>query len=247
MSWGNNLLATHLLQPSPSSQSWTNRSRETGAVEQQDGKLALLVILTTSTALAIILLLLILVRIGCLKGKLCLRRRHKERRSSLSRFAVSDRELAQQASIQTTFEHSRQKHDTSSSSSYTMKLIDNDLIIETQVTTPIDPVQLDDGPITFGWEQQEPELVASTSLAFQPMETQSLEASPKTPTRQLVSWMTPSGFGLTQSRTSCVSDDENERRHSYRYGNQLEYCGGAYGYVDPLFSHHFDINMKQDR
>lgn len=51
------------------------------------------------------------------------------------------------------------------------------------------------------------------------------------------------GFGFTQSKNSCLFEDEEEppvncySNYTYRHGNQLEYMGGPYGYVDPLFSH----------
>ena len=51
------------------------------------------------------------------------------------------------------------------------------------------------------------------------------------------------GFGFTQSKNSCLFEEEEEQpvncysNYSYRHGNQLEYMGGPYGYVDPLFSH----------
>lgn len=51
------------------------------------------------------------------------------------------------------------------------------------------------------------------------------------------------GFGFTQSKNSCLFEDEEDdvepptSPYSYRHGNQVEYMGGPYGYVDPLFSH----------
>lgn len=60
------------------------------------------------------------------------------------------------------------------------------------------------------------------------------------------------GFGFTQSKSSCLFEDDEDSDdgltsstgtcYSYRNGNQLEYMGGPYGYVDPLFGHQLAAN-----
>ena len=57
------------------------------------------------------------------------------------------------------------------------------------------------------------------------------------------------GFGFTRSGSSldasqlCKEDSAQSIaspvRYTYSYGNQTEYMGGPYGYVDPMFGHHF--------
>jgi len=273
MSWSNNLLATHILQPH-SSEAWTNRSRDATIAAEQDGKFTLLVILTTSTGLAIILLLLIFFRIGCLKGKICLKERHNEHNSPPS--STNDgtfSKAAQQPSNQTTFIHTMIEHDTSSS--YTIKLIDNDLIIETQEN---EMFECEERPSLLGAEE---ESFNSTGTAQSPadsisfpqqhwlsssecnhssvalMEIKSLNSSPKTcpqvacemvneeHNRVHRSRFTHSpGFEFTKFRSSYCSNVDDDERQTYTYGNQLEYCGGLYGYVDPLFSCHYSHTIK---
>lgn len=70
------------------------------------------------------------------------------------------------------------------------------------------------------------------------------------------------GFGFSQSKSSCLFEDEDDdsssnngcqlssagQQHSgysYRNGNQVEYMGGPYGYVDPLYSHQLANNHRQ--
>lgn len=63
------------------------------------------------------------------------------------------------------------------------------------------------------------------------------------------------GFGFTQSKSSCLFEDDDDEEYeldellaapavtySYRNGNQFEYMGGPYGYVDPLYSHQLPNN-----
>lgn len=68
------------------------------------------------------------------------------------------------------------------------------------------------------------------------------------------------GFGFSQSKSSCLFEDDDEDDvsnhplsstatqqggYSYRNGNQLEYMGGPYGYVDPLYSHQLVDHQRQ--
>lgn len=70
------------------------------------------------------------------------------------------------------------------------------------------------------------------------------------------------GFGFSQSKSSCLFEDDDDdsqpalsssssagqQQHSgysYRNGNQVEYMGGPYGYVDPLYSHQLANNHRQ--
>ncbi|EFX79737.1 hypothetical protein DAPPUDRAFT_103942 [Daphnia pulex] len=62
------------------------------------------------------------------------------------------------------------------------------------------------------------------------------------------------GFGFTQSKSSCLFEEEEDddglmvmgdvppSSYSYRNGNQFEYMGGPYGYVDPIYSHQLASN-----
>jgi hypothetical protein len=66
------------------------------------------------------------------------------------------------------------------------------------------------------------------------------------------------GFGFTQSKSSCLFEDEDDddddglmlaesghvppSNYSYRNGNQFEYMGGPYGYIDPIYSHQLANN-----
>jgi len=277
MSWSNNLLATHLLQPH-SSQAWTNRSRDATIAVEQDGKLTLLVILTTSTGLAIILLLLIFVRIGCLKGKICLEERHKESQHSVSSSPTNDGAFGKgtlQPPNQTTFVHTKIEHDTSSS--YTIKLIDNDLIIETQES---EMLEREDRPSPLGAEQENCNSTAtlrsptdnnSSLLHEWPsptcnngslilLETKSLNNSPlphnqaacKIPNEEFKQTHQPELFHsqeskLLQSYNSYCSNVSDDERYAYTYGNQLEYCGGLFGYTDPLFTSHYSQGVESHR
>ena len=69
------------------------------------------------------------------------------------------------------------------------------------------------------------------------------------------------GFGFTQSKSSCLFEDEDDdddgglmlaesgnvppSNYSYRNGNQFEYMGGPYGYVDPVYSHQLANNSNR--
>ena len=56
------------------------------------------------------------------------------------------------------------------------------------------------------------------------------------------------GFGFTQSKSSCFFEEDDDGlppSYSYRNGNQFEYMGGPYGYVDPIYSHQLVNNRHQ--
>lgn len=69
------------------------------------------------------------------------------------------------------------------------------------------------------------------------------------------------GFGFTQSKSSCLFEEDDDddglmvgevssfavppSSYSYRNGNQFEYMGGPYGYVDPIYSHQLANNNNR--
>ncbi|KAI9565480.1 hypothetical protein GHT06_009272 [Daphnia sinensis] len=344
MAWENTLLASRILPPAYTPvEVATNRSQDASLMLDQDGRLTLLIILTTSAGLAIVLLFFIFLRIGCLRGQSCFGRykdRHDRSACPLTTVVLDDHAAITKSiatspqTIQATFIQTRNEP---ANDSYIIKLVDNDLIVETQVSpgsaepatetstametmTPTamlkmsnpsgevfsQPHRQSDNNVSQqlklsssgeAGESQSGFLLFKTwlsgmkskdlptengtayisSLAREdaqlqqqqmatPLETKSLCGSPKrrygrplangetmaTQRQQIMARFGQHlpGFGFTQSKSSCLFEDEDDEEYeldelssapsvtySYRNGNQFEYMGGPYGYVDPLYSH----------
>ncbi|KZS08547.1 Uncharacterized protein APZ42_027215 [Daphnia magna] len=375
MAWENTLLASRILPPAYTPvEVATNRSQDASLMLDQDGRLTLLIILTTSAGLAIVLLFFIFLRIGCLRGQSCFGRykdRHDRSACPLTTVVLDDHAAITKSlatspqTIQATFIQTRNEPP---SDSYTIKLVDNDLIVETQINIPFFSksyfffhmnhtemrAQLSSGseeqatatstametmtptamlkmsnPPGEAFSQQHQQRdnnvsqqlklsssgeageVQSGFLLFKtwlsgrkskdlptengtayisslaredaqlqqqqmatPLETKSLCGSPKrrygrplangetmaTQKQQIMARFGQHlpGFGFTQSKSSCLFEDEDDEEYeldeissvpavtySYRNGNQFEYMGGPYGYVDPLYSHQLPGNNNQ--
>lgn len=352
MAWENTLLASRILPPAYTPvEVATNRSQDASLMLDQDGRLTLLIILTTSAGLAIVLLFFIFLRIGCLRGQSCFGRykdRHDRSACPLTTVVLDDHAAITKSlatspqTIQATFIQTRNEPP---SDSYTIKLVDNDLIVETQLSsgsdeqatatstametmTPTAMLKMSNPPgEAFSQQHQQRDNNVSQQLKLSssgeagevqsgfllfktwlsgrkskdlptekgttyisslaredaqlqqqqmatPLETKSLCGSPKrrygrplangetmaTQKQQIMARFGQHlpGFGFTQSKSSCLFEDEDDEEHeldelssvpavtySYRNGNQFEYMGGPYGYVDPLYSHQLPGNNNQ--
>ncbi|XP_046446020.1 uncharacterized protein LOC124195584 [Daphnia pulex] len=350
MAWENTLLASRILPPAYTPiEVATNRSQDASLMLEQDGRLTLLIILTTSAGLAIVLLFFIFLRIGCLRGQSCLGRykdRHDRSACPLTTIVLDDHASITKslAASQQTIQTSLTQTHPPGSDTYAIKLVDNDLIVETQqdssgcgelaTTSSLETSTLktpSNNPPreTFSppehhrhdnemRQQQHPSSVAADAendaqpsgfLVFKtwlsgkkskelgggetgaagndaqhlqqqqptttttPLETKSLCGSPKrrygrspanveliaTQKQQIMARFGQHhqhlpGFGFTQSKSSCLFEEEEDddglmvmgdvppSSYSYRNGNQFEYMGGPYGYVDPIYSHQLASN-----
>ncbi|XP_057373289.1 uncharacterized protein LOC130694150 isoform X2 [Daphnia carinata] len=324
MAWENTLLASRILPPAYTPvEVATNRSQDASLMLDQDGRLTLLIILTTSAGLAIVLLFFIFLRIGCLRGQSCFGRykdRHDRSAFPLTTVVLDDHaaitksQATSPQAIQvlsgsgepatatsTAMEtmtptatlkmfnppgevFSQQHRQSDNNASQQLKLSSSGeagevqsgfLIFKTWLSgMKSKDLPTENGTAYIGSLAREDVQLQQQQQMATPLETKSLCGSPKrrygrplangeaiaTQKQQILARFGQHlpGFGFTQSKSSCLFEDDDDEEYeldelssapavtySYRNGNQFEYMGGPYGYVDPLYSHQLPGNNNQ--